>query len=174
MAGGSLMAGYFSTSSFPNNSPSRDELINLWKISGEVALEYADAMPEKYYHFRPGDSGELYSYGGQMQHIAENIVRLLDQYITDMAPPELPLENESDKAAIRKNIQSSTDYGTEAIRSLDRHELMETVDFFAGPLPRWHVLFIAQDHTAHHIGQSVIYLRVCGVSPPRWRKWPAN
>jgi uncharacterized damage-inducible protein DinB len=44
--------------------------------------------------------------------------------------------------------------------------MLEEVNFFARPLPRWHVLFVAQDHTTHHCGQAVLYLNARGITPP--------
>jgi hypothetical protein len=174
LAGSGLMAGWFGNLRYPDGTPSRDDLINLWMISGELALEFADAMPEDNYLFRPEDAGDIYTFGGQMQHIAENNVSLIRSYLSDDPPPEIPVGDESDKPTIMKNIDISFDYGAEAIRSLSRNDLTRTVDFFAAPLPRWHVLFIAQDHTTHHIGQSTVYLRMNGIAPPRWRKWPVS
>jgi uncharacterized damage-inducible protein DinB len=48
---------------------------------------------------------------------------------------------------------------------LSKEEMLEEVNFFARPLPRWHVLFVAQDHTTHHCGQAVLYLNARGITP---------
>jgi len=153
------------------NLPSNKELIEIWQISGELALEYAEAMPAKDYLFRPAGLENTYTYGGQMQHIAENNISLFSNYLSDRTPPDIELNREDDKAAIKKHIRLSFDYGTEAIRELSREKLFEEVDFFARPLPRWHVIFVAQDHTTHHCGQAVVYLNANGISPPNYRKW---
>jgi hypothetical protein len=151
--------------------PPKNELIEIWQISGEMTLEFVDAMPANDYQFRPSGPNDMYTYGGQMQHIAENNISLFRNYITDRSPPNIELEREDDKTAIRHHVRLSFEYGTEAIEGLSGEEMLEEVNFFARPLPRWHVLFVAQDHTTHHCGQAVVYLNAKGITPPYYRKW---
>jgi len=151
--------------------PSNEELIAIWQISGKLTLQFAEAMPEDDYLFRPAGLENIYTYGGQMQHIAENNINLFSRYITENPPPNIELENEDDKSSIIKHIRLSFEYGTEAIKELSNSEMFEQVHFFARPLPRWHILFVAQDHTTHHCGQAVIYLNARGITPPSYRKW---
>ena len=106
-----------------------------------------------------------------MQHIAENNISLLSRYLTDKPPPDIRDTGNNDKSVIKANIRDSFDYGTGIIGELSIEKMSEVVDFFARPLPRWHVLFIAQDHTTHHCGQAVIYLNAKGITPPSYRKW---
>lgn len=149
-----------------------DELVEIWHFSEEMALDFAEIMPEKYYEHRPVDYDGLYSYGGQMLHIGHNITGLISNYVTDDDPPELPESAEElSKEEVITAMKSAFDFGEEAIQNQTRDSLFEEVPFFAEPLPRWHVLFIAQDHTTHHLGQAVIYLRSKGIVPPRYRKW---
>lgn len=151
--------------------PSNKELVDIWNISGELALEFAEAMPSEDYTFRPAGLDNIYSYGEQMQHIAENNINLISNNLTDAPHPDIELENTDDKSSIIEHIRLSFEYGAEAIRGLSRDEMFEEVNFFARPLPRWHVVFIAQDHTTHHCGQAVVYLNAKGISPPYYRKW---
>ena len=168
---GGLMMGFKGRLLFPEGTPSREELIRIWQTSGELTQEFAEAMPAAEYLFRPADRGNIYTYGGQMQHIAENNVGLLSNYITDEPPPAIPVEKHDEKEVIKENIRKSFAYGIRAIEKLSTEEMTDVVDFFARPLPRWHVLFIAQDHTTHHCGQAVVYLNAKGIDPPSWRKW---
>lgn len=154
-----------------NDGISIDRLIEIWQISEELTLEFAEAMPQEEYNFRPAGLDDVFSYGEQMQHIAENNINLLSRYITDEAPPDLPYQTDMDKESIKKNISSSFKYGTESMQNLSRDDLFADVEFGGRNIPRWHVLFIAQDHTTHHCGQSVVYLNANGYSPPNYRKW---
>lgn len=169
MAAGSLMIG--GAGQWPgSNPPPRQELLAIWRTSGTVALEFAEAMPQQDYGFRPAGLEDIYSYGEQMQHIADNNISLL-QDLSGQPPPDIYLDDETNKQAIMANIRSSFDYGAQIMEGLTEEEVMQEVDFFARPLPRWHVLFVTQDHTTHHCGQAVIYLRAQGIAPPYYRKW---
>ncbi len=154
-----------------NNGIDIKRFIEIWQISEELTLEFAEAMPQKEYNFRPAGLEDVYSYGEQMQHIAENNINLLSRYITDEAPPDLSYQNDLDKESIKNNISTSFRYGTESMQKLSRYDLFAEVEFGGLNIPRWHVLFIAQDHTTHHCGQSVVYLNANGYSPPNYRKW---
>lgn len=165
MAGGSKMNQL-------QNMFSSEALAEIWNISGDLALEFADAMPAEYYDYRPVDNDELYTYAGQMLHIAQNSNGLMGSYITGKEPPKIPESAEGQsKDSIMAALRDAFDFGRQVIAEQTPESLIEEVEFFAGPLPRWHVIFIAQDHTAHHIGQSVIYLRAKGITPPSYRKW---
>lgn len=148
-----------------------ENYVEIWKISKELTLEYAEAMPQADYLFRPAGLDDVYTYGGQMQHIAQNKINLLSRYITELEPPDITLDREDNKTAIKLNISRSFDYGTHALRSMNRGEWMEDVEFSATMIPRWQVLFVAQDHTTHHCGQAVVYLNAKGIQPPYYRKW---
>lgn len=167
----SSLTGLTGTKVMRPDLPAKKELIEIWQISGELTLEFADAMPPNDYLFRPAGLDDIYTYGGQMQHIAENNISIFRNYITDRPPPNIELDREDDKTAIRHHIRLSFEYGTEAIKGLSKEEMLEEVNFFARPLPRWHVLFVAQDHTTHHCGQAVVYLNAKGIAPPHYRKW---
>lgn len=164
-------AGIFITDLNSGNEISIDDIVEIWEISKELTLEFADAMPQSDYLFRPADLEDVYTYGGQMQHIAQNNINLISRYITDVEPPDIALDSEDNKAAITEHISQSFDYGTAAIREINKTGLMGKVEFAGRQLPRWHVLFVPQDHTTHHCGQAVVYLNANGISPPNYRKW---
>lgn len=70
-----------------------------------------------------------------MQHIAENNISLINNYITDRPFPDIGHVRENDKAAIKKHIRLSFEYGTEAIRELSRENLLKEVGFFCKATP---------------------------------------
>lgn len=157
-----------------NSLPTKDELTRIWEFSRELTIKFAEAMPANDYHFRPPSGSNMYTYGEQMHHIATNIAQLFSTYITDSPPPSLVLQTKDDKDAIIRHIHRSFDYGRTAIQKLSRTEFAECVPFFTSPIPRWHILFIAQDHTTHHCGQAVVYLNMKSITPPSYRKWPSS
>ncbi len=53
-----------------------------------------------------------------------------------------------------------------AIAGLDEAKLLEQISFFGSKRSRLGVLAIALDHQTHHHGQTTIYLRLKGITPP--------
>lgn len=149
-----------------------DRLALIWRASEEMALDFADAMPAEDYGTRPVDDKQVYTYGGQMLHIGQNIRNLASRYFSDEDAPEIPNDaDELQKSEIREAMKRCFAYGEQAIKAQSKSSLLQEVDFFAGRMPRWQVIFVAQDHTTHHLGQVVMYLRNKGIEPPPYRKW---
>ncbi|MEK7833411.1 MAG: DinB family protein, partial [Acidobacteriota bacterium] len=70
------------------------------------------------------------------------------------------------KAAVRKAIEQSYDYIIAGLAELDEKKLAEDADFFGQKMTRLTIMTVAADHQAHHRGQTTIYLRLKGITPP--------
>jgi uncharacterized damage-inducible protein DinB len=57
----------------------------------------------------------------------------------------------------------------DGVRSLDPAALEDEVAFFRLRMPRSMLLAKALEHHAHHRGQTAVYLRLSGVTPPSQR-----
>jgi uncharacterized damage-inducible protein DinB len=83
--------------------------------------------------------------------------------------PEKMEELKQSKAALRKFVMGSYDFMIDAVKGVDEAELDESVKFFRMDMPRYLLLAKAIEHHAHHRGQTTIYLRLKGVTPPSER-----
>ncbi|MEM9260816.1 MAG: DinB family protein, partial [Bacteroidota bacterium] len=62
--------------------------------------------------------------------------------------------------------------GRSAISSLKTDDLNQMVpNFFAGPKSKRVIVYLLQDHATHHRSQLLVYLRLLGHQPPRYRGW---
>jgi uncharacterized damage-inducible protein DinB len=98
-----------------------------------------------------------------------------------MAVPEnLPMGNaiakqvnQADKAAVRRYVSDSFDYVAAVLDKMGEKDLVrKDVNFGRNAHSGADVLFRAYMHTAHHRGQTVVYLRVKGITPPAWKFEP--
>ena len=92
-------------------------------------------------------------------------------------PDSLPMDrnviakqiNQADKAAVRRYVAESFDYVATVLDKMTEKDLTrKDVNFGRNPHSGTDVLFRAYMHTAHHRGQTVVYLRVKGMVPPTW------
>lgn len=84
-----------------------------------------------------------------------------------MDEKEIEKKNElKTKAALRKTVEESYDAVIASLAGLDDAKMIEPVQFFNSKLTRITVLGIALDHQTHHRGQTTVYLRLKGVTPP--------
>ncbi len=151
-------------------SPIVKETEYSWKRARKWTLDYIDAMPENAMSFKP--TPEVRSFAEQMLHLAFWNYGL-GETVSGKANPygknQETLEKRDDvkaKAALRKVVEESYDNILAAIASLDEAKMLEQVSFFNSKVTRVTALIIALDHQTHHRGQTTIYLRLKGVTPP--------
>jgi uncharacterized damage-inducible protein DinB len=141
-----------------------------WKRAKKWTLDYIDAMPENAVSFKP--TPEVRSFAEQMLHLAFWNFGLVESFSGKANPygkKQEDLEKREDmktKAAVRKVTAESYDHILAALAGLDEAKLLEQVSFFNTKMTRLGVLTIALDHQTHHRGQTTLYLRLKGVTPP--------
>lgn len=150
-------------------SPITKEMAAEWRRAKKWTLLYLDAMPEDAFSFKPVP--EVRSFAEQMLHLVGG-----NYYtVAATATKPNPLKGQGDiekrddlknKAALRKLVAESYDYALEAIAGLSDARLSEVVDMFGAKVTRATALMIALDHQTHHRAQTVLYLRLKGVTPP--------
>jgi uncharacterized damage-inducible protein DinB len=147
-----------------------EEALYMWKRAKKWTLEYVDAAPESAVNFKP--TPEVRSFAEQMLHLAFWNYGICEPLASKPSPygtKQETIEKRDDlknKAALRKFVEESYDYVLAAINNLDDEKLAEQVSFFGRKATRQLVLTIALDHQTHHRGQTTLYLRLKGVTPP--------
>jgi hypothetical protein len=90
-----------------------------------------------------------------------------------IAPPEgidVPnLESITDKAEIVLLLQRSVDHVKESIQPMTAEALHQQTVLYGRDVEGWAVLFQLLAHLNEHVGQSVSYARMNGITPP-WSK----
>ncbi|MEP6647672.1 MAG: DinB family protein [Saprospiraceae bacterium] len=140
-----------------------------WKNAAEYTIEFAQAMPEDQYGYKPVP--EEMSFREQLRHIAANMVWLSSSYLKGKTTTIDPMKAGDSKKEILDVLNKSFTYAKETIEDLHEKDLNEMVDFFAGMMTRRRILLLMTDHVTHHRGQLVVYLRLNGVVPPSYRGW---
>jgi uncharacterized damage-inducible protein DinB len=148
-----------------------DEHISKWQNSMEYTLEVAHMMPDSLYDFRP--SAEEMTFGEQLQHMAQNMTWLATSYLME---DEKYIKDEKFKKKlipvdIRSLVASSYHFSMDALKKMDIKNLNKSKDFFAGPMTKRQIIYLMHDHATHHRGQLLVYLRLQGIKPPKYRGW---
>lgn len=142
-------------------------------LSRDYTIECALAMPESRYGFRPAQ--EVRTFGQHMVHIAESVRGVYEVFVEGKAGPtnalsEAGQEQVRSRAEVLSQLRQSFDYVGGAVGKLSEFELGQRVSFLGNrQIARWRVLDFILDHTTHHRGQTVVYLRMNGVRPPTYR-----
>jgi uncharacterized damage-inducible protein DinB len=131
-----------------------------WVASGEYTLAVAEQMPVEKYLFRP--TAAQMTFGEQLLHIAEQNDMIIRE-IWRLAPPEKKAIGYA-KADVLARLKESAAFGLEVLQRTG------TSDSSADLASVLNGIMLALDHTTHHRGQAIIYLRLNGVTPPEYRR----
>ncbi len=141
--------------------------------SRAYTLECAQAMPEDKYGFRPVP--DTRTFGQQMVHIAESFPGLYELLIEGKTAPthafsEAGKEQVGPKEDVLSRLNDGFGYVERAALRLKVKALEDVIQGVGGrEWTKRRALRFLLDHTTHHRGQAVIYLRMCGVRPPQYR-----
>jgi uncharacterized damage-inducible protein DinB len=130
-----------------------------WIASGEYTLAVAEQMPADKYVFRP--TLEQMTFAEQMLHIAEQN-RLILHEMLGVGPPDKSAIAPAKTDVIRR-LKETTGLG---LKLLQDHKSNSP----AGIASLLNGMMLALDHTTHHRGQAIVYLRLNGLTPPEYRR----
>jgi uncharacterized damage-inducible protein DinB len=150
--------------------PKTTAMIADWERAKAYTLQYLDAANDKAIAFKP--TPEMRSFGQQMLHLSEvnyNMGATAAGATTPVAFGQL--EKASDqyksKEALTKAVMESYDYVINALKGIDESKLSETVKVFnTFDLTREVTFNKTFEHQTHHRGQTTVYLRMSGITPP--------
>ena len=148
----------------------RDDFRAHWKVEKQYSLDVLNAMPEDRFDLQP--TPDQRSFVDQIGHYAYANVNYFKTFGLSIKPPSLP--DEATPQALRRYLVASYDYVAEVLAAMTEEDFSRRdIDF--GPAGRTtphtaqDVFMRAYMHSAHHRGSVVVYLRLAGVEPPRWR-----
>ena len=144
-------------------------MIKDWERAKIYTTEYIDAMPEDGINFKA--TPEVRSFAEQFLHLTNGTVWLISNGTGATSTyagkdlEKLP-EYKASKAALLKVVLDGYDYAISAIKGLNTKKYAEK--FKSGQMETERINWInkAFEHQTHHRGQTTIYLRLKGVTPP--------
>ena len=149
------------------------EFLDELKLSRAYTLECAQAMPAEKYEFRPVP--EVRSFGQQMIHLSEAVPGLYELFIEGKKAPTHPFSEGGKEPVLSKEeviarLGVGFDYVERAAAKLRDSALRQPTKIFGGrEISKHRMLRFLLDHTTHHRGQTVVYLRLNRIQPPLYR-----
>ncbi|MFN7992882.1 MAG: DinB family protein [Bryobacteraceae bacterium] len=137
------------------------KLADHWKTSKKYLIALAEQMPAGDYSFKPNPA--QMSFGEQMAHIADSNAYFFSKLAAKEDPIKKPANFE--KATVIKQLNDSYDFCIAALEGMDLQRMHETIDSGEGKMTGMELLMLAIDHTAHHRGQAIVYLRAKNIKP---------
>ena len=139
-----------------------------WKSVAKYYMEAAEMMPEEHFNFKP--TKEVFSYAEQLLHVAGG-----NFYFAAMAKGEKspkPREAFKSEGKSKKEVvallKESFDYGLKVIESLSEEKVKSKIKFAKKEISVATLFLFGCEHSIHHRGQMIVYLRLKGIKPPKY------
>lgn len=145
------------------------QMVADWERAKAYTMEYLTASTDEAIALKP--KAEMRSFGQQMLHLAEANYNLAASASGKTSPVAFgQYEKVSDqyktKAALTKAVMDSYDFVIAALKATDDSKMGETVKIFNFDMTREVAFQKVFEHQTHHRGQTTVYLRLAGLTPP--------
>ncbi|PSR54421.1 damage-inducible protein DinB [Adhaeribacter arboris] len=154
--------------SFAANPPAKSQMVADWQRAKAYTKEYLDAMPEAGSSFKP--TPEMRSFAEQMLHLANANFNFASGASGTANPYQgknlEKLDEYKTKAALSKVVLESYDFVISALNNTTDAQMASNVKLFNMDVNRGLAFEKAFEHQTHHRGQTTVYLRLKGVTPP--------
>ena len=139
-------------------------LAKHWKMSVDYTKAMAEKMPADGYSFKPTPA-EM-SFGEQVLHIA-SANALFVGALTGTKAPSWD-SKKADRASALAALAESSRLVTAALAKMTPEELNKVLKTEEGEMRGVELVMLMLDHTTHHRGQMVVYLRLKGIAPAEY------
>src|SRR5688572_20534361 len=144
-------------------------LVPDWERAKAYTMEYLNASTDEVVNFKP--TAEMRTFGQQMLHIAEANYGFASTASGKANPVPFGSLEKSDKYktkdAVAKEVMASYDFVIAAVKEMPESKMGEMVKLFNKfDLSRGAAMEKAFEHQTHHRGQTTVYLRLKGITPP--------
>ncbi len=144
-----------------------EEFVAKWENSRTFTLETVDKMPDDLLDYKPHESAM--SFKEQLTHIGAGMANISKGFLNGAEMDFDASATPQNKEEIKTFLENCYDYGKATISSLSEDQMSEVIDSFAGKVTRRQMVGLVVDHTTHHRGAAIAYLRANGIEPPAFR-----
>ena len=150
----------------------QSQMVAEWQRAKIYTKSYLDAMPEDGYGFKP--TAAIRSFAQQMLHISDANYVLATVASDKPNPIGETLANDGlnektaspTKEATTKAVMDSYDFVISTLQNMTPDQMQETTKIGKHDIARSGLFGKAFEHQTHQRGQTTIYLRLKGITPP--------
>lgn len=139
-----------------------------WERAKAYTKDYLDAASEETFSFKP--TADMRTFGQQMMHLAEANYGIGATATGKISPVAFGALEKSDKAKskaeVTKAVMESYDFVIAGVKDMNDQKMLEMVKVFNFDMNRSTALDKVFEHQTHHRGQTTVYLRLKGITPP--------
>lgn len=146
-----------------------EEIVKDWERAKAYTKEYLDAMPAESYGLKP--TPEMRSFAQQMLHLTDANYGFASA-ATGVASPigmgESEKSTDQSKENVTKLVLAGYDFVISSVKTMTPAQLEEATKLFGQfDMSRATALSKCFEHQTHHRGQTTVYIRLAGATPPQ-------
>jgi uncharacterized damage-inducible protein DinB len=145
----------------------RSEVLAEVIVQEDKFTRLAETIPADKYSWRPVP--DVRSFAEVFLHVSAanyNIYTLVGAKVPEGLDVRGLEKSTTDKAKIIATLKDSFAHANAAIKAMPDADLEKSLDWFGGKNTERGVLLFVVRHAAEHLGQSIAYARMAGVTPP--------
>ncbi|MAU70668.1 MAG: damage-inducible protein DinB [Pseudozobellia sp.] len=143
-------------------------LIEDWERAKAYTLEYLEAMPADKYDFKPTE--DIRSFSQQMLHLTDANYGFTSAAVGIESPigqGESEKSTDTSKENVTKLVAAGYDFVIKGLNGMTDAELKESIQLFGRfKMTKAQAFAKLFEHQTHHRGQTTIYIRMAGITPP--------
>lgn len=148
---------------------SSEQMIKDWERAKTYTLHYLQAMPEENYSFKP--TPDTRTFSDHMLHFTDanyELAPLAGGIKSPIEPGAAARSADKSKAATIKTVMAGYDFVISNIKNMKPGDFQDTIKVFDKyVMTKATLLNKIFEHQTHHIGQTTIYFRLKGLTPPQ-------
>lgn len=159
----------FAAIPFANAQNSINDMVKEWERAREYTKEYLDIMPDSGYALKP--TAEMRSFADQMLHLTDANYGFAASITGEKSPVAFgEAEKTADKSKqnVSRMVLSGYDFVINSLKKMKPEQLNEKIKLFDRfEMNKGTALNKLFEHQTHHRGQTTVYIRLAGATPPQ-------
>ncbi|NOT77149.1 MAG: DUF1572 family protein [Cyclobacteriaceae bacterium] len=151
------------------NAQTVEEIVKEWERAKTYTKEYLDAMPESGYALKP--TKEMRSFADQMLHLTDANYAFAATASGEKSPVafgDSEKATDKSKANVTKMVMDGYDFVINSVKKMTAAQLAEKIKVFNQfEMTKGVALAKSFEHQTHHRGQTTVYIRMAGATPPQ-------
>jgi uncharacterized damage-inducible protein DinB len=160
---------FFGLSTFVQAQSTIDELVKDWERAKAYTKEYLDAMPAESYGLKP--TPDMRSFAQQMLHFTDanyGIASAASGVTNPLGAGESEKTTDQSKENVTRLVMAGYDFVITQVKTMTPEKMGEQTKLFGRfDLSKGKALEKAFEHQTHHRGQTTVYIRMAGATPPQ-------
>ncbi len=147
---------------------STESMLKDWERAKAYTMEYLEAMPADKFDFKP--TQEIRSFAQQALHLTDanyGFASAASGTESPVAFGDSEKAQDTSKENVTKLVTEGYDFVINSLKGISDEQLTEPVTLFGKfEMTKGEAYQKAFEHQTHHRGQTTVYLRLAGATPP--------